>query len=153
MTAVAVERDLRDVLPHRYPMLLVDRVLEIVPRRTVRAVKAVTRAEPWLTDGDALPAVLLIESWCQSAGLLATWDDPNPDVRAGQVMLFASITDIRLGDPVGPGSLVVHEAEVVRDFGDTLVFAGRATCDGRTVLEVGSITVAFRPAGVLQPSA
>lgn len=148
------------VLPHRYPMLLVDRVLSIEPGKTLRACKAVTVNEPCY-DGVAgqpgadvaYPPVLLVESWCQAAGVLAAWDEPNPDVRSGSVMLFGSIADLVFGSPVLPGSLLEHEVRVVRALTDTLVCEGETTVDGERVLTVGRVVMALRPASVLEEAA
>ncbi|MEV6113826.1 beta-hydroxyacyl-ACP dehydratase [Streptomyces sp. NPDC052109] len=152
--------ELERILPHRHPMLLVDRVTRIVPGETLTAVKAVTVNEPWYAPGPgpktsaapyAYPQVLLIESWCQAAGVLATWDRPNPDVLTGDVMLFGSLSDVGFGDPVLPGSTVEHHVRLVRSLGDTLVFGGDAQVDGTTVMTVGQVLMAMRPAMSLRP--
>ncbi|WP_405981149.1 SDR family oxidoreductase [Streptomyces sp. NBC_00158] len=92
-------------------MLLVDRVTELVPGERLTALKAVTCDEPRYADlapdadeaGHGYPRTLLIESWCQAAGVLAAWHRPNPDVLSGQVMLFGSISDAVLHRPGRPG--------------------------------------------------
>ena len=146
--------EVKRILPHRYPMLLVDRVVEIVAGERVRARKAVTANEPWygaLPDGatvaeHAYPPVLLVESWCQAAGVLAAHDAPNPDVCEGDVMLFGSVADARFLRPVLPGDLLEHEVRLVRSVGDTVIFEGETRVDGEVVLEVGRAVMAMRPA-------
>lgn len=149
---------LKRILPHRHPMLLVDRVTRITPGESLTAVKAVTANEPWYgslaedapSEAYAYPSVLLIESWCQSAGVLATWDKPNPDVLEGDVMLFGSLSDVALGAPVLPGSVVEHQVRLLRSLGDTLVFEGESSVDGERVLTVGQVLMAMRPAEALR---
>lgn len=149
--------DVRRVLPHRYPMLLVDAVDEVVPGERLTARKAVSVNEPWYAglpddlraEQLAYPEVLLVESWCQAAGVLATWESPNPDVLTGSVMLFGAISGIEFHRPVLPGDVVVHHVEVFRALGDTVMFTGKATVDGEDVLTVTRIVMAFRPAEVL----
>lgn len=144
-------------LPHRHPMLLVDRVTSVVPGQRLTALKAVTASEPWfrppaanLVTAGFLPSVLLVESWCQAAGLLATWESPNPDVRGGEVMLFGSLSGVRLLAPVPVGSLVRHRVRLVRAADGVFVFDGVADIDGAPVLEVGQVLVAMRPASALR---
>lgn len=147
------------LLPHRHPMLLVDRVTDVVAGESLTAWKSVTSSEPWYAHlpadaparSYAYPHVLLIESWCQAAGVLATLDRPNPDVLAGDVMLFGSLSSVVLGAPVLPGSLVRHEVRLVRSVGDTLVFEGQSLVGEDPVLTVGQVLMAMRPASALQP--
>lgn len=141
-----------EILPHRFPMLLVDRVTELEPGRGLTALKAVTVNEPWyreLPAGHGYPAVLLIESWCQAAGVLAAWDSPNPDVLSGQVMLFGSMSGIRFHGEVLPGDVVEHHVRLVRALSDTVIFEGESLVAGRRVLEAERVVMAMRPAEVL----
>ncbi|MER6518574.1 beta-hydroxyacyl-ACP dehydratase [Streptomyces sp. NPDC001553] len=148
-------------IPHRHPALLVDRVVEVEPGRRLVAHKAVSRTEACYRDRDpkageeeyAYPPGRLLESWAQSAVLLACWEKPNPDVLAGQVALLAGLRGARTLAAVLPGSVLVHEVEMVRDLGDTAIFTGRSTVDGAAVLEIGQLTLALRDADVLAPSA
>ncbi|QFU90554.1 3-hydroxyacyl-ACP dehydratase FabZ family protein [Amycolatopsis sp. YIM 10] len=143
--------DVASVLPHRYPMLLVDRVTELVPRERVTAVKAITRNEPWFRDTGAggcppYPVALVLESWCQAAGFLVV---PGGGDTGGKAMLFASATDVVFGAPVGPGDLVVHHAELVRAVGETVIVTGRSQAGRRTVLTVAHAVMTIRPAAAL----
>ncbi|MEU8893061.1 beta-hydroxyacyl-ACP dehydratase [Streptomyces sp. NPDC048442] len=154
------QRDIRARLPHRFPMLLVDRVVDVVPGERLTALKAVTCNEPWYDklgpdspDEDfAYPAALLVESWCQSAGVLATWDDPNPDVLTGQVMLFGAMTGVEFHRPVLPGEVLEHRVRLDRRIDDTLLFEGESRSAGETVMTVARIVMAFRPAEELRPA-
>jgi 3-hydroxyacyl-[acyl-carrier-protein] dehydratase len=149
----------RTVLPHRYPMLLVDRVDAMVPGASITASKAVTVNEPWYRDaGDeaaeyppAYPPVLLMESWAQSAGILAvagTGRDEPPD---GQVMLFGGAGRICFLAPVYPGDVVRHDARLTRALGDSLIFEGESRVGDDLVMTVERMVMAMRPASVLRP--
>lgn len=152
--------EIRKVLPHRYPMLLVDAVTDLVPGERLTARKAVTANEPWYAglpddlraEQLAYPEVLLVESWCQSAGVLATWDSPNPDVLTGQVMLFVGITDIEFHRPVLPGEVVEHRVRLQRAMADTLMVEGESVVGDELVLSVARVVMALRPAEVLRPA-
>ncbi|MER6808861.1 hypothetical protein ABT299_06250 [Spirillospora sp. NPDC000708] len=139
---------LKGLLPHRYPMLLVDRVTEVVPGERLTALKAVTCNEPWyaaLPDGAGdlahdYPAVLLVESWCQAAGVLAGGGGRE----AGRVPLLGGVSDVRLVGRVRPGDVLTHHVRLIRDVADTLIFAGATTVADRPVMEVGRATMAVR---------
>ncbi|MFG3051493.1 3-hydroxyacyl-ACP dehydratase FabZ family protein [Kitasatospora sp. NPDC048239] len=152
---ITIDR-IKELLPHRYPMLLVDRVTDVVPGERLTALKAVTANEPWYQElppnaaeaAHDYPAVLLLESWCQAAGLLggaggqAAGDD--------RVLLLGAVADVRFTGRVRPGDVVEHEVRLVRDFGENLILAGRSTVDGRTVAEIGRASMAVRPAHSLE---
>ncbi|WP_063784240.1 3-hydroxyacyl-ACP dehydratase FabZ family protein [Streptomyces sp. SBT349] len=152
MTGVAGQAEIRRALPHRFPMLLVDRVLDIVPGERITALKAVTCNEPWYAEmgadappeSYAYPRMLLTESWCQSAGVLATWTSPG--LLDGRVMLFGGISDVVHLRPVLPGDVVRHEARVTRDLGDTVLIEGESLVADEPVMTVARASLAFRPA-------
>ncbi|GHF80736.1 hypothetical protein GCM10018790_68100 [Kitasatospora xanthocidica] len=149
---------IKATIPHRHPVLLVDRVVEVEPGSRLLARKAVTAAEPCYAGLDddapaeryAYPAGQLLESWAQAAVLLACWQRPNPYVLTGKVALLAAVKDSRVLAAVHPGQVVEHEVRIVRDLGDTVILGGSSTADGRPVLEVGQFTVALRGAEVLR---
>lgn len=153
MTASAIKA----TLPHRFPMLLVDRVGEVVPGERLTAFKAITCNEPWYQDvaegspeeAYAYPSVLLVESWCQAAGILAAWDTPNPDVLSGQVMLFGGISGVHFHDQVFPGDVLEHRVRLLRALSDTVIFEGETLVTGKTVVEIGRVVMAMRPASEL----
>lgn len=145
--------DVLERLPHRYPMLLIDRITAIEPGRSLTAIKAVTCNEPWFAgSGDedpCLPSVLLAESWCQAAGVLAVWDAPNTDVTEGSVMLLGSIADLRFEGRVQPGDVVEHSVRLVRALSDTVIVEGESRVGEQVVLEVGRVAMVLRGAEVL----
>jgi 3-hydroxyacyl-[acyl-carrier-protein] dehydratase len=146
----------RRILPHRGPMLLVDRVLSLEPGRRLTAVKNITGTDPWIAGAPgsaAYPPVLLVESWCQAAGVLVTNERPNPDVLTGDVLLFGGMSEVRIAGPVVVGDVLRHTVSLVRDLGDSAVVEGTAEVGDRVVLEVGRVIMARRKAGVLRPGA
>ncbi|MDG4810806.1 beta-hydroxyacyl-ACP dehydratase [Micromonospora sp. WMMD1120] len=154
LDAVAIRR----LLPHRYPILLVDRVLEVEPGRRLVATKAVTCNEPCYAGLDAgageaelaYPATLLVESWMQSAGLLA--GSGAEAVRAGddQVMLAGSLSGVEFHSRVYPGDLVRHEVVLSRAVGETLLFEGSSSVGDDVVVTVGRCVLAYRSADQLR---
>lgn len=155
MTSAALDAAaIKRLLPHRHPMLLIDRVTEIRPGESLVALKSVTVSEPWYAnlpdDADhAYPPVLLAESWCQAAGVLACLDQPNPDVLTGRVTLFGSIRDLQFRSSVYPGDALRHTVRLVRMLSDAAAMEGETHRDGELVLSVGLIVIALRPAAQL----
>ena len=125
-------------LPHRYPFLLVDRVLECTPGKSIRALKNVTINEPFFQghfpDYPLMPGVLVIEALAQVSGLLAY---VSGDAKSGGAALiyFAGIDNARFKRQVVPGDQLVLEAEVVRVIRGIGKFRTRATVDGELACE------------------
>lgn len=124
------------VLPHRYPILLVDRVLEIEPKKRIVAIKNVTVNEPIFAGHfpgrPVFPGVLLIEGMAQAGGLLLLQDIPD---RAKKLIYFAGIEDAKFRRPVVPGDQVRYELEVLRLRSTFSKLAGRVTVDGQLCAE------------------
>lgn len=124
------------VLPHRYPILLVDRVLEIEPRKRIVAIKNVTINEPifqgHFPGRPVFPGVLLIEGMAQAGGLLLLQDVPD---RSKKLIYFAGIEEAKFRRPVVPGDQVRYELEVLRLRSTFSKLAGRVTVDGQLCAE------------------
>ena len=124
------------VLPHRYPILLVDRVLEMEPGKRIVAVKNVTINEPvflgHFPGRPVMPGVLLIEGMAQAGGLLLLHDIPD---RQNKLLLFASIEEAKFRRPVVPGDQVRYEIEVLRLRSTYCKLAGKALVDGQLAAE------------------
>ncbi|MFY1670054.1 3-hydroxyacyl-ACP dehydratase FabZ family protein [Plantactinospora sp. WMMB334] len=152
--------EIRRVVPHRYPILLLDRVVELVPGERLTAVKAVSCTEACfqrLGDGAgdrdyAYPATLIVESWAQAGVLLATWEKPNPDVLVGMVGLAGAINNVSFGAPVYPGDLLEHRVRLVKVVGDTVILEGETVVGDRTVMRVGQFVETQRPVSALRPA-
>jgi 3-hydroxyacyl-[acyl-carrier-protein] dehydratase len=116
-------------LPHRYPFLLVDRVLSVDPGKSIRALKNVTINEPFFVGHfphrPVMPGVLMLEAMAQTAGLLAfAGDSTTRD--ANSVIYFAGIDGARFKRPVEPGDQLVMDVEILRQKAGIYKFKGTA---------------------------
>lgn len=123
-------------LPHRYPMLLIDRVLELEPGKRVVAIKNVTHNEPFFQGHfpgfPIMPGVLVVEAIAQAAGI-AVMDDVVAIEKA--LSVFAGIEKARFRRPVVPGDQLRIEVDVLRRRPSHVRFAGRALVDGKVAAE------------------
>lgn len=141
--------DIKKILPHRTPILLVDRVESLTPGESIVARKAVSANEPFyreLPTTQAFPWSLMMESWCQSAGVLVSTEDRNPDVLAGDMMLFGGMRGVEFHQQAYPGDVLIHHAKVERMVDGTAVMSGQTFINQEVVMTVGNITLARRPA-------
>ena len=124
-------------LPHRYPMLLVDRVESLDPDRGIVAIKAVTINEPFFQGHfparPIMPGVLIVEALAQAAGVLAV--EAFGLAGSGKLVYFMAIEGAKFRKPVEPGVLLRIEVELVQDRGKICKFAGRASVDGQLAAE------------------
>lgn len=132
-----IQRILR-MLPHRYPILLVDRVLEIEKGVRIKALKNVTINEPYFMGHfparPVMPGVLMLEALAQAAAILsfdAVGAEPGDDT----VVYFAGIDNARFKRPVGPGDQLILEATIDRAKSGIYRYKTRATVDGLLVAE------------------
>lgn len=122
MSDVRIDMDINAVLrqlPHRYPFLLVDRVLECAPGKSIRAIKNVTYNEPYFVGHfphrPVMPGVMIIEALAQTAGILAfRTADAVPDENTR--FYFVGIDKARFRKPVEPGDQLVLTAQLERSF-------------------------------------
>jgi 3-hydroxyacyl-[acyl-carrier-protein] dehydratase len=135
-----MSKDIRAVLaalPHRYPMLLVDRIEEIVPDHSIRAIKAVTINEPFFQGHfpgrPIMPGVLIVEALAQAAGVLAI--ESLGLAGSGKLVYFMAIDGAKFRTPVEPGCLLSLEVEFVQKRASVCKFAGRAMMDGKLAAE------------------
>jgi len=150
---------IKQMLPHRYPMLLVDRVLELVPDERLVALKAVTCNEPWYQhvaegadlDRFAYPQSLLVESWGQAAGILAVHGGSGTEEATGQVMLAGAMSGVAFLRPVYPGDVLEHRVQLFRALTDTVIFDGETLVDGEVAMTFSRMVMAFRPGDQLRP--
>jgi 3-hydroxyacyl-[acyl-carrier-protein] dehydratase len=135
------------LLPHRYPFLLVDRVLELTPRISIRALKNVTMNEPFFQghfpDFPVMPGVLIIEALAQTAALL-TFSEAKAE---NAVYYFAGIDGARFKKPVLPGDQLIMTAILEREKAGIYKFQVKATVNDELATEA-NITCAVRTKGV-----
>jgi len=124
-------------LPHRYPMLLVDRVESLDPDKGIVAIKAVTINEPFFQGHfparPIMPGVLIVEALAQAAGVLAV--EAFGLAGTGKLVYFMAIEGAKFRAPVEPGVLLRLEVEFVQKRASVCKFAGRATIDGKLAAE------------------
>jgi 3-hydroxyacyl-[acyl-carrier-protein] dehydratase len=124
-------------LPHRYPMLLVDRVESLDPEKGIVAIKAVTINEPFFQGHfpgrPIMPGVLIVEALAQAAGVLAV--EALGLAGSGKLVYFMAIEGAKFRQPVEPGVLLRLEVEFVQKRATVCKFAGRATVDGKLAAE------------------
>jgi 3-hydroxyacyl-[acyl-carrier-protein] dehydratase len=135
-------------LPHRYPFLLVDRIVELVENKSIRGIKNVTMNEPFFEGHfpgyPVMPAVLVIEALAQIASILA-WKMSGRDPSDGTIIFFASIDGARFRRQVRPGDQLVLEADVQKLVRGVGKFSVRAKVDGEVVAEAELMAAMRRP--------
>jgi beta-hydroxyacyl-ACP dehydratase FabZ len=126
---------IRDILPHRYPMLLVDRIVELEEDRIV-GIKNVTANEPFFIghfpDYPVMPGVMIVEAMAQVAGVLVLNRIPD---RKSKLVLLASIEQAKFRKPVLPGDQLRIEMKVIKIKSTVAKMQGTATVDGGVVAE------------------
>ncbi len=125
-----------DFLPHRYPMLLVDRILEVEPGKRIVGLKNVTINEPFFVGHfpghPIMPGVLIVEAMAQAGGLLVMGEIENV---ADKVVYFMSLDDVKWRRPVIPGDQLIFEVELVQLRGPVCKLRGVGRVDGAVVAE------------------
>jgi 3-hydroxyacyl-[acyl-carrier-protein] dehydratase len=124
-------------LPHRYPLLLVDRVEALVPDVSIRAIKAVSMNEQFFQGHfpgrPIMPGVLIVEALAQAAGVLAVESLGLAD--SGKLVYFMAIDGAKFRTPVEPGCLLTLDVEFVQKRSTVCKFAGKASVDGKLAAE------------------
>lgn len=136
MTPLDVRRVMA-AIPHRYPMLLVDRIEAIEPGVSIAGIKAVTINEDFFNGHfpgrPIMPGVLIVEALAQTAGVLAVHSLGLEG--SGKLVYFMAIEDAKFRSPVEPGCLLRLEVDVVQMRSKVCKFAGRALVDGKLAAE------------------
>jgi UDP-3-O-[3-hydroxymyristoyl] N-acetylglucosamine deacetylase/3-hydroxyacyl-[acyl-carrier-protein] dehydratase len=128
--------EIMKVLPHRYPFLLVDRVLELEPRKRVVGIKNVTINEPFFQGHfpghPIMPGVLIVEAMAQVGGMLLLGAIPDPE---SKVVYFTSLNNVKWRRPVKPGDQLRFELDMLQVRGMMCKMQGVAKVDGEVVCE------------------
>jgi 3-hydroxyacyl-[acyl-carrier-protein] dehydratase len=128
--------EIMEILPHRYPFLLIDRVVELVRMQRIVAIKNVTINEPFFQGHfptyPIMPGVLIVEAMAQAGGALLLTEVPN---REDKLMVFTGIEEARFRAPVVPGDQVRIKVEVLKWSRRGATMRGNAYVDSKLVCE------------------
>ncbi len=126
--------DIKKILPHRYPFLLIDRVLDVEPDRRIKAIKNVTGNEPFFQGhfphNAVMPGVLIVEAMAQAGAVCLLVER---EVKG--TLVFAGIEKVKFRKPVVPGDTIVFEVEVLNLKKRFCKLKGKAFVDGNLVAE------------------
>ena len=139
-------REIQEYLPHRYPFLLIDRVLEVKPMESIHAIKNISINEPQFNGhfphAPIFPGVLIVEALAQAAGILG-FKSAGKKATDGSLYLFAGADNVRFKKPVVPGDQLHLHAKYVAHKRGIWKFECEAMVDGQVVARA-SITSAER---------
>ncbi len=139
---------IQNFLPHRFPFLLVDRVLECEPGKRLLGLKNISVNEPWVTghfpSKAIFPGVLIIEALAQSTGLLASETAPEL-VESGMIYYLVGVDKVRFKQPVYPGDQLHLEVEYLRHKRNIWAFDCKATVEGKLVASAHIMCAAAEP--------
>jgi len=128
--------DIQRFLPHRYPFLLVDRVLEMEPGRSIVGLKNVTINEAFFQGHfpqiKIMPGVLIVEAIAQAGGILLYHSIPNPQTK---IVLLSKLENVKFRRPVVPGDQLELRAEILKLKNRICHLRGRALVGGETAVE------------------
>ncbi|MDQ6799751.1 MAG: 3-hydroxyacyl-ACP dehydratase FabZ [Acidobacteriota bacterium] len=134
--------EIMKILPHRYPMLLVDRIVEIDSGKRIVGIKNVSANEQFFQGhfpgAPVMPGVLIVEAMAQCAAVLILRDIPN---REEKLFLFGGVDKARFRKPVVPGDQVRLECEIVQRRSNSVKIHGTATVNGELVAEAEMLSV------------
>ncbi len=126
--------EIKSILPHRYPFLLVDKIVDIEEKK-ITGIKNVTVNEPFFEghfpEHPVMPGVLIIEALAQTCGILALKKEENK----GKLAYFASINNAKFRKPVFPGDTITLEIEVIKHRTKVVQAHGKAKVSGEVVTE------------------
>ncbi|GAB2652614.1 3-hydroxyacyl-ACP dehydratase FabZ [Arenimonas aestuarii] len=125
------------LLPHRYPFLLVDRVVELDAHKRIRAIKNVTFNEPYFQGHfpgrPVMPGVLVIEAMAQAGGLLTQLSLPRDAIGDGKLFYLVKVDNARFNRMVVPGDQLDIEVVLKRNIRNMALYEGSARVDGKVV--------------------
>jgi 3-hydroxyacyl-[acyl-carrier-protein] dehydratase len=126
-----------DFLPHRYPFILVDRILDLVPGEKITALKNVTINEPFFQGHfptyPIMPGVLIVEAMAQATGVLAL--ESMPAEKRGAPVFFMGLDKVKFRKPVVPGDQLVLEVQIIKFRSKVVKASGKAFVEDNIVAE------------------
>ena len=126
-----------DFLPHRYPFILVDRILDLVPGEKITALKNVTINEPFFQGHfptyPIMPGVLIVEAMAQAAGVLAL--ESMPAEKRGAPVFFMGLDKVKFRKPVVPGDQLILEVQIIKFRSKVVKASGKAFVEDNIVAE------------------
>jgi len=126
-----------DFLPHRYPFILVDRILNLVPGEKITALKNVTINEPFFRGHfpsyPIMPGVLIVEAMAQAAGVLAL--ESMPAEKRGAPVFFMGLDKVKFRKPVVPGDQLIFEVQIIKFRSKVVKASGKAFVEDSIVAE------------------
>jgi len=129
--------EIMELIPHRYPFLLIDKVIDIVPNKSATGIKNVTFNEPHFIGHfpkhPVMPGVLIIESMAQTSAVLVA--DSVGDEAAGKIVYFTSIENAKFRKPVVPGDVMHIKTTALKNRGNLWKFSAVAEVEGTKVTE------------------
>jgi 3-hydroxyacyl-[acyl-carrier-protein] dehydratase len=130
-------KEIMSLLPHAYPFLLVDRIVEVEPGKRIVGIKNVTYNEPFFPGHfpgrPIMPGVLIVEAMAQTAGLLVFHSLPEEDRK--RTVFFLGMDNVRFRKPVIPGDQLRLELEITKRRQSIWGFKGKALVEGKVVAE------------------
>ncbi len=142
MNTIYDARQIKEILPHRYPFLMVDKIIELVPRESIVGVKQVTINEHFFVghfpEAPVMPGVLQIEALAQVGAILALRE---MDDRDNKIPFFSGIENARFRKPVFPGDTLILEVKVLRIGSKIQKMYGEAKVNGEVTAEATIMSV------------
>ncbi|HEX8635701.1 MAG TPA: 3-hydroxyacyl-ACP dehydratase FabZ [Pyrinomonadaceae bacterium] len=149
METVLDTRAIQELLPHRYPFLLVDRIIELVPRERIVGIKQVTIGEQFFQGhfpgAPVMPGVLIVEALAQVGAILALREIER---REEKLVLFSGIERARFRQPVVPGDTLTLEVTALRIGSRIQRMRGEAKVEGRVVAEAEIMSIVAERSGI-----
>ena len=133
--------DIKNILPHRYPFLLVDRITELIPGEYIEGLKNISISEPvfqgHFPDHPIYPGVMIIEGMAQAGGVLAfkSMDGATQEDIQNKVVYFMSIDKAKFRAPVTPGDQLVYKINVIKNKGAVWQLDAKAYVDDKVVAQ------------------
>jgi 3-hydroxyacyl-[acyl-carrier-protein] dehydratase len=128
-----------ELLPHRPPFLMLDRILEVEAGKSIRALKCMSSNDPWFAGhfpgNPIMPGVLMVEAMAQAGAVLYFKTFREQGVNVQNKCILASINDVRFRRPVVPGDVVEYSVVTKKLRGSFVFFAGEASVNGEVVAE------------------